>query len=437
MEREVKDMRTTLKKSVIYRMLRWCKRTVTNMFADIKTVPYFYRIKKQGTTIKDRKIRVAFLGQYVPAWNKFESIYNLMKNDNRFETYIVCLPSDIQNNIYHYDGRDYNDTYEYFYNNGYTDCINAIVGEGQWYNLEDFDYIFYTRPYNSVLPIVYTTDYVKKYAKICSVMYGMSMTEDVLYQTVNIPFYKDVYIYFAETKYALKAYKKKFRITTKLGLKKVFFYGYPVLEQILKDADKQGDSWGFSKNTFRVMWTPRWTTALNLGGSNFFMYYKSLIRFATEHQDIDFLLRPHPLTFDNFVKTGEMTQKEVAEYKQAIADMTNMSLDTEKEYNATIWNSDAVIADISGFLPEYFITGKPIIYCASNMILTPAEHTKILMQGCYVSYNEEQTYEYLLMLKNGKDPLKDKRKEIIKELFGENLNCATERIVEEIFELSV
>ena len=81
--------------------------------------------------------------------------------------------------------------------------------------------------------------------------------------------------------------------------------------------------------------------------------------------------------------------------------MPNMSLDIENEYNATIWKSDVVIADISGFMPEYFKTEKLIIYCASNMILTPAEHTELLIQGCYVSYNEEQTFKYLLMLKNG------------------------------------
>ena len=296
--------------------MRGCKRTVTNMFADIKTIPYFYRIKKQGNDIKGRKIKVAFWGQYVPAWNKFESVYNYMKNDNRFEAYIVCLPSNIQNNVYQKDGNNYNDTYEYFLNKGYTDCINAVVGDNEWYSLEEFDYVFYTRPYNSVLPIEYTTGYVKEYTKICSVMYGMNMTEDVLYKTVNIPFYKDVYVYFAETNYAMKAYKKKFRLTTLFGLKKVFFYGYPVFEQILLDRDKQGKSWDFSKNTFRVMWTPRWTTELNRGGSNFFVYYKALVKFATEHTDVDFLLRPHPLTFDNFIKTGEMTQKEVDEYKK-------------------------------------------------------------------------------------------------------------------------
>ena len=426
------------KKNVIYRVLRGVKRMAKNTFMDIRTIPYFYRNNRKPKDT-NMPIKVAFLCQYIPAWNKFESIYRLMKESERFEPYIICVPSNITNNKLVEQGNINNDTYDYFLNNGYADVINALHEGNKWFELErfGFDYVFYTRPYNDFMPIEYMSDNVKEYTKICSLIYGMNMTEDILYVTMNTEFYKDVFVYFAETKCAMKMYKRKFPITSLLGWRKVYFYGLPAFEQILKDKEKKCSAWSFSKNTFRVLWTPRWTTAPNLGGTNFFMYYESLIDYATKAFDIDFLVRPHPLAFDNFVKTGVMTQEQVEEYLEKIEKMPNMSLDKEKEYNATIWNSSVLITDISGFMPEYFVTGKPIIYCASNMILTPAEHTELLLKGCYVSYGEEQTYEYLRQLKRGNDPLKEKREEIITELFGENLNNSTKQIVEEIYNLSV
>ena len=60
----------------------------------------------------DTKIKVVFIIQYIPAWNKLESIYRMMLSDDRFEPLILCVPMNkgttgqISNEI--------NDTYEYF-----------------------------------------------------------------------------------------------------------------------------------------------------------------------------------------------------------------------------------------------------------------------------------------------------------------------------------
>lgn len=420
-----------MKKTIVYKALKAVKRKCKDTIVDFGTLSYFYS-EKSNRCKEGEKIKVAFLCQYIPAWNKFEPIYRMMKSDKRYEPYIICVPSQIDNCKLIDKTLTKNDTYEYFVEEGYADAINALKGNEEWFDLQGLKckYVFYTRPYNYYMPTEYTTEVVKKYAKICSLIYGMNMTKDIFNVTMNTDFYKDVYIYFAETKSAMKMYKKKFPITSLFGLRKVYFYGLPAFEQIINDKDKKSSSWEFSKNSFRVMWTPRWTTDPQLGGSNFFVYYKGLLDYAISNKDVDFLFRPHPLTFDNFIKTGEMTKTEVEEYKELVESMPNVSFDKEKEYDATMWNSSVLISDISGFMPEYFITGKPIIYCASNMILTLAEHTKILLKGCYISYTPEETYKYLEMLKNGQDPLKEKRKEIIEELFGENLKNSTSQIVE-------
>ena len=423
------------KNNWVYKSLKKVKRMLKNLLIDLKTIPYFVKCKKFEKS-KERKIKVGFICQYIPTWNKFEPLYREMKINDKFDPYLICVPDCIEDGeMFGYSG--INETYTYFYNMNYDNVIDSFAGD-DWIDLQElkFDYIFYTRPYNHFMPPQYITDNVKKYCKIGSLIYGMVTTKDIFEVVMNMDFYKDVYIYYAETSIAMKMYKKKFPITTLLGLRKVEFLGYPVFEQIVNDKYKTSTSWNFSKNEYRIMWTPRWTTAKHLGGSNFFVYYKSLIEYAKKNPNLDFLLRPHPLTFGNFIKTGEMTKQEIDEYLKQVEEMPNMSMDKEKEYNGTIWESDVLITDISAFLPEYFVTGKPIIFCASNMFLEPTEETDMMLKGCYVSHNAEETYGYLDKLKYGDDPLKSIREKVINELFGDSINTATKKIVENVYKLS-
>lgn len=110
--------------------------------------------------------------------------------------------------------------------------------------------------------------------------------------------------------------------------------------------------------------------------------------------------------------------------------MDNVCMDIEEEYNATIWNSSVLVSDISGIMPEYFVTGKPIIYCSSNMELTLGKHTKEMLKGCYIAKKPEEMFKYMDMLKKGKDPLQKTRKQLISQLFGNDINNSSKKIVE-------
>ncbi len=402
------------------------------LYKDFLAIIYFLRERINRKS--ESPITVIFLCQYIPAWNKIKPIYNLMKKDSRFKTYLICIPMEIKNNRLIDPNNMTNETYEYFKKNGYEEAINARLGKNEWIDLKKLkaNYVFYPRPYNSYMPNPYVSAKVSKYCKICVILYGINTTKDIAKTTLNRDFFRNVYCYFAETPYSAKVNKNNFKIAHFLRLQKTVCYGMPTLQQIMNNPITDGHAWDFSKNDFRIIWTPRWTTDLKLGGSNFFTYYKKLLKFAKEHKDMDFLFRPHPLAFDNFVKTGEMTVEEVDIFKKECQEMKNVNLDTEKEYVGTMWGSDVMISDISAMMPEYFVTGKPLIYCASNMILELDDSIKIMMEGCYVVNEEKQLFECLLNLKKGIDPLKDKRKELIEVLFGDSCKNSSEKIVEEL-----
>ena len=180
------------------------------------------------------------------------------------------------------------------------------------------------------------------------------------------------------------------------------------------------------------MWTPRWTSDLSMGGTNFFNFYQALPEFAREHPDMDFLFRPHPLALQHFQETGEMTAREAEDFVASCNALPNVRIDKEKEYLATLWNTDVLISDISGLIPEFALTEKPLIFCAGNMHLTPEETTARILEGSYIIHTKEELFDCLLMLKSGKDPKAELRKAIARELFPEEMRHPTEKIVEHL-----
>ena len=404
---------------------------IIEKYRDFKAISNFKHERQIQRT--HNRIRVGFICQYIPAWNKFEPVYNQLNRDNRFETFLICVPSGIQKNKLISSGDTRNDTYEYFHSHGYN-CINALIGKNTWFKLETLglDYIFYPRPYNSLMPSPYISRKVSRYTKICHIMYGMSLTKEILRTSLNRDFFRNVYYYFAESQYVAEEYKAMYSKTHIDGLQKSGYFGSPVLSLILERENSEASLWNFARDKYKIMWTPRWTTDLKLGGSNFFTYKDCLLQFSKEEDRLAFVFRPHPLALSNFVQTGEMTQEQADEFVLRCHQEPRIFLDQTQEYIPTMWNSDALITDISGVLPEYFVTGKPIIYCATNMILSLAEHTKKILEGCYIVNNFDELKQRVEMLLNGQDELKEKRKEIIEELWGKTLQHCAEMIVEEL-----
>lgn len=285
-----------------------------------------------------------------------------------------------------------------------------------------------------MVPSCYTTMEVSRYCRVCLIMYGLEFAEEMTDTSLNRRFMSTTYYYFAELPFMKQINKKNNRIGHFLKLQKSECHGYPMFEHLLSFQGIPSASYDFSSNDFRILWTPRWTTDLKLGGTNFFLYYQKLLDYAQANPSIDLLLRPHPLAFSHFISVGKMTEQEVAAYKARCEQLPNVSIDTLPNYEATLWNTDVMISDISSIMPEYFITGNPMIFCASNMILDLCASTKRMLEGCYIANNEQELFAFLEMLRTGNDPLKEKRQEIIREQFGASFSGACRNILDALYD---
>lgn len=348
---------------------------------------------------------------------------------------MLCIPGEIIENQLD-PSVTVNGTYNYFIQKGYQCAINALLENRTWFDLKTLnpDYVFYSRPYNNCLPVEYASREISKLTKICLVLYGINLSTSTLGTSINWRFCSNIRFFFSERDFVTGYYLKQYHIKTKLKLQSVITTGAPALESIVRRKHEPTTAWDFSDNLFRIMWTPRWSTDSYLGGSNFFKYKDFLIAFANEHNDLDILFRPHPLALDHFVQTGEMTTQDVQKFKDICEKSGNISLDATEEYIGTFWQSTVLISDYSSILPEYFITEKPIIFCESNIDWRLEDFAQKMFDTFYIARCEDDIKKYIYEIKNGNDYLKEKRKQVITEIFGEDFSAPSKRIVEHILQ---
>lgn len=372
------------------------------------------RIRRSGA------IRVGFLCQYLPAWDKLEPTYRAMVADPRFEPVLICIPSGIENNRLTDPDCTENDTWKAMVDKGYPEAVNALTGREQWLDPETLEmhYVFCVRPYDHFMPPEYTTKALSRHCRICLVLYGMPFSEEDCAIGLNRPFMSRLYLHFADNEDVRARRLRQHGLKHRLGLQRTVCVGLPAGETILGSRGEESPSWAFAKGEFRVMWTPRWTTDPKVGGTNFFLYKDALLDYAGENPQMDLLLRPHPLMFRNFQKIGAMTAAQAEDYKARVAALPNVAFDPQPRYDATFWGTDVLVSDISGMIPEFLFTGKPLIFCGTNMEIELVAPMKQLLDVCYTANNTQELFDRLNRLRAGEDPLAARRQETVRQILG-------------------
>ncbi len=380
-------------------------------------------------------IHVGFLVQDPNVWNKNRALYQAMQKEKQIKLSVICVPDPFD--------EDTGSTYDWFCGEGY-DCIDARVGNGPWNTMGNqgdwidlrelkLDYLFYGQPYDAYLPVNLKTKTTSKFTKLCISSYGVPTTMNLLVEVRPRSFYRYMYFSFAQIEDEKQYGLFQFGEGQNEGYQRVENYGPLVMDDFVKAREHKTPSWDFSKNEIRGMWTPRWTMDEKIGGSNFFRYKDFLFAYAEKHEDVDLLFRPHPMALDNFLRIGKMTREEVEDFRRKCKEMKNVSLDTDREYGYTFWNSSFLVTDLSSIIVEYFITGKPIIFCKTeNDQQEYLEFFQKILDSAYLVRNQEELEEALNLMRDGKDPKKTDRERLIKELFGEYIGQVAERIVQEV-----
>ena len=378
---------STIKKKIIskYKNLKYENEIIARQVVDLRI---------QVKALKGEKINVVFLCHRPAVWRSAKSIYEFLKQDERVKCIIVTFPQLTPLGTYDDEKAD-----EYF--SGNEDLVKGFnKATEKFIDLKTLDPDY-----------VYRSDVVSKYAKICYLSYFTYMANlkngGVDEECYQLDFLKNVSFFFAQDSNENDYLKKRF---ADVKIKPVVsITGYPKYDNLNEYMDNDSEAWkGRTWNgKFRIIWTPRWTT--NENACHFFDYKDKLLDWCSKNDAVDFLFRPHPQAWVEWNHTGEFPQKEADIYKAKYCNIENAFIDTTPEYLRTFYHSNCLITDTSSVVPEYFLSGKPIIYCYGDNSRYQFEKGKGFSDGLYWVRNWSELEETLQMLIKGEDPLKEKR----------------------------
>lgn len=376
-------------------------------------------IRKIYKKIFNKPINIVFVCYRPAIWSSLKTIFDECTKDKKFNVFLVAIPKRVNLPIIGMAHEQFiSEGAEDFFVNYPCHVINGYdYNSKKWFDIKQIrpDYVFFQQPYNIIYPAEYQSNVVRKYAKILYVHYGMLIFKGLVQESVYPKdFFKNVSIVFTEN----KSCDNSFNETTRNSSYKprTFITGYTRFDYYKSFKDLECDNWNFSrsKHIFRIIWTPRWCT--NEGTCTFFDYKDKLFNYVCSNHDIDFIFRPHPQAFEEWNQTGEFPKKEADLYKLNYKNSNNAKIDDQQEYLSTFYSSDLLITDISSVIPEYMLSGKPIIYCHKQNHFNDT-WDKIAKECFYWVKNWTELQDTIEMLKSGNDPLKDGRINCIKREF--------------------
>lgn len=355
------------------------------------------------------RIKVAFLVQMPEIWDKQASVYQAMVDDARFDPWLVIVPG------YDLAGETvgaYGDEKTFFLEQ-YPDANVLLARQGDgWIDMGryHFDYVFYQRPYNELLPKPLQSNQLIRVTKTCYIPYASTEWKDT--STYPRGFIRNMYFAFLEDASAESYCTSCFGES---GHKQFWNIGYPCFEKCL--SMKKASEYA------RVLWTPRWSYDPRFGGSHFVEYNDPLTDYPWgEHR---LTVRPHPLMWSNFIKTGLLTEAQAADIQERWT-QAGVRTDVNKDILETFDETDVLISDRSSVIPMFFLTGKPVIYCPIE-----TEYSWLfsaILPGLYLADSWEELNVLLDRLLRGDDPLRPVRERIIRDTFLYH-DHATERII--------
>ena len=377
-----------------------------------------FRLLKWGKTHCTEKIRVGFLVQMAEIWDKQVPVYEELLTRDNVEVFLFVVPP------FDFEKKEITNSYEknYFLDK-YVAAVNAIDEQGEIINLKSYglDYIFYQRPYDQYLPEQLRSYNVSNYCKCCYIPYGFSGAVAFDGGNTSRAFFRNMYFTFKDSSYMQKKLMKKYPISSKLKIRHIENLGYPSLEPYLCAADS-------SDMVKTVLWTPRWSYDPILGGSHFVEYKSVPFALLEKYKDLQCIFRPHPLMFDELRAKQLMSEGEIAEYLFALEN-SNIAYDVGTPIDEAIAKSDVLITDFSSIIIMFFLTGKPIIYCKSQIEFN--DIFQKMSKYMYIAESEADIYRYIDQLANGNDYLRETREKFIQEEFIHHIN-SSKRIVDRI-----
>ena len=360
---------------------------------------------------KNKKIKVGFIVQMPEVWDKEAPLFDAMLVDDRFYLYLIIVP--------HYDFTNsklerYGEEKKYF-TRKYPDVKTLLLKDENDMVVDDsFDYIFYQRCWENYLPEQLRCKNVINYAMTCYIPYCYHCTPMV------VSYYKTDFFWYLNKFYCCS--EDQYKQVKKIGDIECQYLGFPVIDSLCYEDTRN--------KKFNILWTPRWSDDRSLGGTSFNTNKYNILNLSKKFERVLLTMRPHPLTFENAIKQKWMTETEVEEYRELVKE-SGAVFDDNKLIEDTFNSTDILITDFSSVIMTFFLSGRPIIYCAGKDFAM-TETFREIINSLYIATKWEDVQRIVRDLMDGKDPLYEKRQMIIHRI--DRTKSSVNNIIEDLYE---
>jgi hypothetical protein len=168
-----------------------------------------------------------------------------------------------------------------------------------------------------------------------------------------------------------------------------------------------------SPSRLRVVWAPHHSYNQNwLNFGNFADSYQQLLRYASAHPEIDFVLRPHPFLFSTMTGRGVIEPTVFDAWRAEWDALENTAIDSDGDFVELFVACDLLLTDGISFLAEYpLATDRPAIFL-ERLDHWPFTKLGSRAQAANISISELGEFERLVELVQSGESLPDRGAEI-------------------------
>lgn len=364
------------------------------------------RARKPGT-----RIRVLFLVSEVSKW-KAQSLYDLMAESDNYEPMMGITLADFDGHLSDVEQREKMDRTRRFFENKGMHCEMMYDAEGK--NVREVrelgvDVVFYQQPY--VIFPAHMPRFVGLTALTCYIPYYVTNygTRSFDYE---MPFHKEVWRYFILSEGFARVYRRGAWFFAYAG--KLLGIGHTGLDYYYLNREK------VQTDEKTVIYAPHWSFShpQNENHENYSTFLwtgERILEYAKRHPEFNWIYRPHPSLEFALKKTGVWSNEKIAKYWAEWAQVGTVS--AGGDYQHLLLESKAMITDCGSFLPEYFVTGKPLIHLISKDVkVQPISVSKQYFDTFYRVTSEDQLEEILNeVLVAGNDSRREVRARVLRD----------------------
>ena len=313
------------------------------------------------------RIRVVFLVFYFEAWDSLADVHRLMLESDDFEPIVVTIPRKLTGDA---DFGNEQAVSDFFTNldieHVRLDFEDSYRGLSELKKLAP-DYLFLNYPWQKNYQPAYKIEGLIAFTRVCYVPYfslplvnepGIRGVAPHLFRQTT---HRLAHLLFLQDRSVRDAFEH-----TERGAHHAHFTGTPKVDALIEKMSNTHPYWplGTESKHFKVLWAPHHSFGeawLNFGV--FDSMHQQMLEFARVHDDIEFVLRPHPYMFGTLLGQGYMSAEDLAAWRSAWDALPNTATDEHSEYAALMLAADLMFTDGISFIAEYpLVTKRPAIY---------------------------------------------------------------------------